>query len=260
MLQEKARGNLMKLHCMSDLHFEHMDRARGDEFFNKLGILNEAHPVDLLILAGDICQVGRHEAFFIQRLTDLCKYYKQVLMIPGNHEYYSTSFYEVDKFFQNIDIPNLLILQDETIDYAGQHFMAGTMWFRDTNEDKWTKRMLSDFSVIKQFEPEVYLRHENFNQKILGKLKSGSIVITHHTPLEESIHPRYRGSIINQWFCNDVSQYLNEGNMPKLWCHGHTHEPFDYMYKGMRVYCNPLGYPNEGSNPTFWGRVLLEVE
>jgi hypothetical protein len=31
----------------------------------------------------------------------------------------------------------------------------------------------------------------------------------------------------------------------KLWVHGHVHDEWDYVEAGIRVVCNPLGYPFE---------------
>jgi hypothetical protein len=31
----------------------------------------------------------------------------------------------------------------------------------------------------------------------------------------------------------------------KLWTHGHTHHPFDYVIGECRVVCNPRGYHQE---------------
>jgi len=28
----------------------------------------------------------------------------------------------------------------------------------------------------------------------------------------------------------------------KVWTHGHTHDPFDYMIGSIRIVCNPRGY------------------
>ena len=35
----------------------------------------------------------------------------------------------------------------------------------------------------------------------------------------------------------------------RLWLHGHTHAPRDYVVGTTRVVCNPRGYPHEKRKP-----------
>ena len=261
----------MHVHVMSDIHFEHMRREFGEDWFKQLVLFQSKDMAKVLILAGDICQIGRHEVFWKAKLAQLCGAYDKVLYVPGNHEYYSSSFLEVERFLEEVDqspnFHNFIQLAHGPYTYEKQRFVGDTMWFPDTGEDRWTKRMMSDFSVIgsgaSPFEPEVYQRHEQFKLKVMANLRAGDVVVTHHSPLPASVHPQYAGSPINPFFMADMSAYLHEGTLPKLWIHGHTHNAFDYIHQvgsaKMRVYCNPHGYPHEGENPQFWNRVPLDI-
>lgn len=252
---------------MSDLHFEHMSKDGGDLFFKNHHDFLAGHPAELLVLAGDICQVARHETFFRARLAQLCSPYKRVLYIPGNHEYYGSSFGAVDRFMESLDadpgLSNLVRLDQRTYTWGGQRFVGGTMWFPNTDEDQSTKWMMSDFWTITDFEPEVYKRNGKFRMHYAMNVHRGDVVVTHHTPLPESIHPQYAGSPINPFFMADMTYSLHEGTLPKLWIHGHTHNAFDYVKQvgseRMRVYCNPYGYPNEDENLHFWDQVEVDI-
>jgi predicted phosphodiesterase len=251
----------MKAHLFSDIHWEHMGRHSGESFFDQLADLNAREPVDLCILAGDICQVARHQYLFIANLVILAKYYKQIIMVPGNHEYYGGSFWDVDQFYQlletHADLANVEVLQNEFFTYNGQRFYGGTMWFPH-QEYGYLKTYLSDFSTISGFEPEVYMRHQQFVDN-LRSLRPDDVVISHHGCTPDSIHPDYAGSPINDFFVYDVQPLLKPENIPKYWLHGHTHMPMQYTAtNGMKVFCNPLGYPNEGTNPDFWNRAVIE--
>lgn len=261
----------MRVHVMSDLHFEHMRKEFGDEFFKKLENVLKQDPADLLILAGDICQIGRHEAFWKARMATLCGYYKKVIYVPGNHEYYCTGFLSAGRFLESIDgdpsFSNLVQLDGGTYIYGGYRFIGDTMWFPEIVTDRSAKRMMSDFSVIGEpaapFEPLVYQKHSEFLNNVMSRLKTGDIVVTHHTPLPASINSQYVGSPINPFFMADMTPYLHEGTLPSMWIHGHTHSPFDYRHKVgseyMRVYCNSHGYPGEGENPHFWDRIAIDI-
>lgn len=257
----------MRAHVMSDIHFEHMDKEFGENFFRQVEALKARDPAELLILAGDICQVGRHEAFWKSKLAQLCSYYQKVLYVPGNHEHYDTRFSVVDSFMKalkaNPNFSNFVQLQDGPFEYRGRRFVGDTMWFPDTQESRWTKRMMSDFFVIYDFEPEVYRRHGEFLVKVAANLRHGDVVVTHHLPLPESVDAQYQGSPLNPFFMADMSRNLHEGNLPEMWIHGHTHTPCDYIKRvgvsEMRVYCNPHGYPHEGENTKFWDRIGVDI-
>jgi predicted phosphodiesterase len=69
------------------------------------------------------------------------------------------------------------------------------------------------------------------------------VVVGHHTPSPDSIHPRYAGdSIMNGGYTSDLREFILSRPQIKLWTHGHTHELFDYMIGSTRVVCNPRGY------------------
>ncbi len=261
----------MRVHVMSDIHFEHMQKEDGDHFFKQHEALRARDPAGLLILAGDICQIGRHESFWRARLAQLISGYEKVLYVPGNHEYYSYSFLEGDKFFEDIDgnpnFHNFIQLDHGPFEFRGQRFVGNTMWFPDTGADAWAKRSMSDFYIIgngaSPFEPLVYQRHEEFRLKVVANLRAGDVVVTHHGPLPQSISPRFQGSPLNPFFATDLSASLYEGRLPKLWIQGHTHDALDYEHQvgseRMRVYCNPHGYPHEGVNSRFWDRIAIDI-
>jgi Icc-related predicted phosphoesterase len=69
------------------------------------------------------------------------------------------------------------------------------------------------------------------------------VVVGHHTPSPDSIHPRYADdSIMNGGYTSDLREFILSRPQIKLWTHGHTHELFDYMIGSTRVVCNPRGY------------------
>lgn len=76
-----------------------------------------------------------------------------------------------------------------------------------------------------------------------GNLDKKYVVCGHHTPSPFSIHPQYANDkIMNGAYTSDLIDFIMDRPQIKLWTHGHTHHPFDYMLKGTRVVCNPRGY------------------
>lgn len=69
------------------------------------------------------------------------------------------------------------------------------------------------------------------------------VVVGHHAPSKLSTHPRYAHEYhTNGGYSSDLSEFILDNPLIKLWTHGHTHEVFDYMLGATRVVCNPRGY------------------
>jgi hypothetical protein len=86
--------------------------------------------------------------------------------------------------------------------------------------------------------------------RFLGKMLflGHSLVVTPHLPPPRSIAPQYAGSSLNRFFVAEDAAGLVERSGDRLWIHGHTHTPCDYVIGETRVVCNPRGYPGELSN------------
>lgn len=264
----------MKIHVISDLHLDTYHSGQRTEFFRRLREMRLRNPADVLVVAGDVCSQAAHKDFAKKVLTELCSMYRKVLYVFGNHEYWGHDFPTinamVDRWRTDPNLANLEVLTDgDTMDVEGQTYLGGTMWYpQPDDEDAWTKNMYPDFRAVRDFEPEVYHCHGRFLTALEHALEPGDprldpinglVVISHMGPLEDSIDAQFAGYETNRFFCPDISHHLKGPNLPKLWIHGHTHCAFDYKWRGMRVYCNPHGYPNEGANRNFWDRIAIDI-
>ena len=134
------------------------------------------------------------------------------------------------------------------------------------------RSFMRDFSRIRSrhasseiFTPEdstaLFARHADWLNRRLAIPHAGpTVVITHHAPSRQSIHPRYAGSILNACFVSDAEHLFGTGRA-QLWIHGHTHDSFDYAVNGTRVVCNPRGYAKAGANenPRFDPDLMIEI-
>ena len=67
-------------------------------------------------------------------------------------------------------------------------------------------------------------------------------------PSKRSIHAQYLdNTYMNGGYVSDLDDFIHDRPQIKLWTHGHTHHPFDYMINQTRVVCNPRGY--KGHDP-----------
>lgn len=246
---------MLRLQIVSDIHLE-FHRDHGISFMESL----DPSGVDVLVLAGDIT-VLRDFYWAQDTLSEFCALYKDVVYVQGNHEYYGTSIGTADQHLNAIELGlnNLHVLRDgQPKIIAGQRFIGGTLWFgRDKNNRIYGQQM-NDFHIIEGFDPWVYEQNDAILAGLQTHLQADDIVVTHHLPSQLSVHPKFKMSSLNRFFVCPQDQLIL-ARKPKMWIHGHSHTPVDYLIGPTRVYANPLGYPNEGENPDFYQRLSLDL-
>lgn len=243
----------MKIQVASDWHLE-FHKDNGHRFIEELN----ADDVDVLVLAGDLCQArffGGVDTIF----RDLCAKFKNVVYVPGNHEFYMAGVHpdrtwDMLKTVEKLH-PNLHILHNEFVEVAGQNFFGGTMWFPPGHLHS-IEEMMNDFECITSFKPWVYQEHNRF-LFMAAELHPSDVVVTHHLPSLKSIPPKFRLSSLNPFFAVDLDELIKQLK-PKLWIHGHTHTNNDYMLDATRIVCNPFGYPHEGKRQ-YQEKLIIEL-
>jgi predicted phosphodiesterase len=272
----------MKLQVVSDLHLE----------FNK-GIVIKNAGADMLCLAGDICLAqhlyknpisnlintigyGEKAAGYRQFFDQVSKEFDQVLYIMGNHEHYSGKWNDTADRLREALEPwdNITLMDDGWLNFGNTRIVGTTLWSSMNNGDPLTmmsvKGMMNDYHTVTIERDGVYHKlrpidtFEAHNRametiKLAAETWDGNVVVLgHHCPSRQSIHERYKDEfIMNGAFGSDLDEFILSQPKIKLWIHGHTHYPFDYMIGQCRVVCNPHGYPNE--RDTFDPNVVIEV-
>jgi len=253
----------MKLHILSDLHLGYaaLEVPR-----------NEA---DVVILAGDIARPKEAVSWALG-------FGKPVLYVAGNHEFYGGSLAGTVEELKTLSAGTAVhLLDQDQVIIDGVRFLGATLW---TDFMLWTdrvqrtlamqeaQRFMRDFSKIHVDEPEPRLftpddagalcrADAQWLETRLAESHAGpTVVITHHAPSRQSIHPRFAGSLLNGCFVSDL-QHLADGQRAQLWVHGHTHDSFDYFLNGTRVVCNPRGYAKDGvnENPLFDSNFVVQI-
>jgi hypothetical protein len=157
-------------------------------------------------------------------------------------------------------------------------FVGGTLWTDMNKGDPLTlhavRDMMNDFRIIKNdqkgFTPlkpaDVATRHREtlqYIRHILSEHKDKKcVVVGHHSPSFQSVHEEYKTQyLMNGAYHSDLSEFIIDHPQVKLWTHGHTHHPFDYVIGETRIVCNPRGYVNDGySEETGWNpNIVLEI-
>lgn len=223
--------------------------------------------VDVLILAGDIGSGIDGLRFALAELKSKCKH---LIYVLGNHEHYTYLYESVVKANKELaaTVPNVHVLERDTVEIDGIQFIGATLWTdfelppltKDLNMAVGSQSLYDHrcIWVMEEDGPGIitadWMIDQNQQSKkyIFDQLaehgRENSVVITHHGPAEASVHPKYIGSNINASFNSPWDELIRtEG--PRMWFHGHVHDPFDYVLGETRVMVNPRGYPNERKTP-----------
>jgi len=214
---------------------------------------------------------------FLKRMSNL---FPHVFYVAGNHEFYNGKFHKGIQYLRDecAKFPNVYFLERDTKIINDVVFVGGTLWTDMNKHDPLTlhavRDMMNDFRIIKNdekgFTPlkpaDTVIRHREtlqYIKHIVDEHKDKKcVVIGHHSPSYQSIHPTYASEfLMNGAYHSDLSEFILDHPQIKLWTHGHTHHPFDYVIGETRVVCNPRGYENDGySEDTGWNpNIILEV-
>jgi predicted phosphodiesterase len=256
----------MKIKVWSDLHLEFRE--------NLFDHIHIEHPDDketTLLLAGDI-GVGTSAIPFVE---EMCKHFKHVLMIHGNHEYYHNDFENVIENWKKWELEegpdNFHFLYNDWRILDGVQFLGGTMWTSFNNGDVFVmngaRRIMADYRLIKckgeAIQPVFIKReHDRFmdflEEKFAEEFNGPTVVMTHHSPgnIQRS---RYGSGSMEYLYFAEIEKLVGDANKAKLWVHGHTHQNLDFMINETRVVCNPYGYWGHEVNKEFNRNIVLEV-
>lgn len=242
----------MKIGIFSDLHLDFYPDDVQERILSKL--MEEAKGVDVLVNGGDTHHTPRARDRFNDFMADVCPNYIETM---GNHDYYGDVFLGTVSKFEPTG--------------STEKFLHGTMWTNFRNRDPdviWcAERSVSDFRRI--FVPVVHSipsrplathmaeAHDAFIEVAIEYRPT--VVVSHFAPAVESVHPKYVGELLNGYFVNDDGEVIRRIE-PKLWIHGHCHDPMDYTLGSTRVVSNPLGYPRETyKTPDDYSLKVIEI-
>lgn len=241
----------MRIQYFSDLHLEFYHLAK---FYKLLDHIKPVAPI--CVLAGDIGHP--FQATYKLFLTNMSKKFEHVILIHGNHEYYSQNYSmaTIQEKTKQIISENMLsnvhflhtTHREEThnsyIDIDGYRFVGSTMWTHISDP----KHLINDANQIPEFSVS---NNNNMHAESKQQIKlacmnsqNPTIVITHHLPLLSLLDPKYaKYSLINQCFASDCSDLVVKP--VKAWIYGHTHSVSDVIYNNVRFVANPIGYQGE---------------
>jgi len=286
----------VKISLVSDVHLEFGDL----DFENDQG-------AEVLILGGDICVTAdvdvydprtREHGFSRARSDSIheffarcCNRFAHVIYIVGNHEYYHSDFATAFTHLKDVlgYLPNLHVLEKESITIDDITFLCGTLWTDMNQEDSDTlyriRSYMNDFRIIKdsrypvhykdpegvfhtregRFSPETSVEEHRAMLKFVEESVAANptakyVVVGHHAPSKASTHAQYADqTMVNGAYSSNLDQFILDRPQIKLWTHGHTHHEFDYMIGSCRVMCNPRGYDGHEQQAEQWRLKTVDI-
>jgi len=232
--------------------------------------------------------VNSNEKEFLDYITGK---WEHIFMINGNHEFYvhhqhgeepatMNKLLAIQKDFLT-GYPNVHLLENEVIDYAGVRIIGSTLWSYVPEAARPDVRMfIRDYSAI--FVPrtgtdtsgvrfitttETNALHEKAVRYIHEELAIAArehktvLVMTHHAPLmrgtSDPAYENVKGRAINHAFATDLSALIKPP--VHTWVFGHTHWTADFRFGETRILANPRGYGNTSSECRYDPKKIVEL-
>ena len=237
----------MRIQLASDLHVEFLAKR-----FPGQTRLTPARNADVLVLAGDVANGVRA----IEHFKD---WPVPVIYVLGNHEFYGNCWEDVrDAVRRDAEGTSVHVVERDSLELDGVRILGCTLWTDYLLQGhaarpymmEYARGCLNDHNLIRTrlgraFQPADALddheRSRAWLEDALARPYQGrTVVVTHHAPHVQSIHPRFADSYLNAAFVSDLMPLVAQAD---LWMHGHMHDSSDYRIGRCRVMCNPRGYP-----------------
>lgn len=273
----------MKFDITSDLHLDFFLNFRTSLNDKKLSrycsevLFSEGHVhSEVLLVAGDLGHYNYQAKALFEYLVK--HYYKKVIFVVGNHDYYLISNNIIQKYGNSrnrvkelkemfADNENIHMLDGDIIEYNGIRIGGCGMWYDGSYCNKvnlfcnplalW-KEKLNDHSNIRGYVDFYDILVEE-RPKLEAIYRDSDIIMTHVNPMPHAkfFDEEYRTDPVTGFYAFD-GEYQVEHTPAKLWVFGHTHTSKDIEVYGTRILCNALGYPKKTGD---WNRVItVEVD
>ena len=279
----------MRIQYMSDLHMELYDNSRYikaaiEREESKLVSIPEREQArskvkakefdangDVLVLAGDTFYLRDIIAPQKKFWNWASKNFRQVLMVPGNHEFYGNGdVTERGDSWQWMFRENVGYYYNKVVRIDDIDFILTTLWSKIPEMDMfYVLRGMNDFRQImydgRRFMPEDFnLEHEKCLRFLKHAVKESTaihiVVVTHHLPSLAVVAARHMGSVLNGAFATELGNFIADSRID-AWIYGHSHTNIDTTIGNTKIVCNQMGYvfSNEHLTNGFESSKVLEL-
>lgn len=250
----------MKIQICSDLHLEFTNNRK---WLKRNPIIPNG---EVLIIAGDTFYLEKkyEDLDFIKKVSDD---FESVYLIPGNHEYYGG--YDVSTALEptfNAIKDNVFMVNNQKIMIKDIQFIFSTMWSKIENNILSIERRMNDFRKIRFKNEKFNINHFNeIHNKSFNfiteavKEKGKKIVVTHHLPSNDCNIKEFKGSILNEAFCVEKTNFILENEID-CWIYGHSHRNLkNFKIGNTQMITNQFGYVDWNEYKTFNYTKTIEI-
>lgn len=253
----------MKIQYWSDLHLEFAENAKYimEQNFKAIG--------DVLILAGDITYWS--EEHFLHPFFDkISRKFKNVYMIPGNHEFYGG--FDITVLDKPVKIKirdNIFLVNNTTENIDGVEFFFTSLWSNIKRQNAfYIEQHVSDFHKIKYKGESLTaydfntLNNQSFSfleNALKASTAQRKVIVSHHCPTNQANAREFLKSPLNDAFVIELNDFIYESSI-NYWIFGHTHrnEP-EVNINGTKIVSNQLGYVHQKEHKTFRMDACFEI-
>ena len=236
----------MKIQYMSDLHLEFQENSRY--------VKHNEFPVtgDVLVLAGDTFYLNNTVAPLGRFWKWASEHYRQVLIVPGNHEYYGhCNVMDRGMQWRWMFKENVGFYQNQVVRIDDTDFILSTLWSHVPPQDEYfVEHGLNDFYQTKYEGHRLNVQNYNdmhrycldfIKKSVAESTAKHIVVVTHHLPTLKVVAPQHLGSDLNSAFATELGNYI--ANSPiDIWIYGHSHTNIDAVIDDTRIVSNQMGY------------------
>jgi predicted phosphodiesterase len=249
----------MKFDILSDIHLELLKPFDIALLIEKIQNIKKS---DILCLLGDIGLPSQNS--YQEFLKTMLEIYPNVILLAGNHEYYSNGSCSIPDKIRTIcnelnqNSGQIHFLDRDSIVIDGIKFIGCTLW--SEVKDSIIAMLINDYHAIKVpiFNssghlvtkikltiPMSNMWHERDLKYLTDEIGNSSepvVVLTHHAPItDQEIHPpEFRNLVTSEAYCTDLTELIRKPVV--TWCWGHTHQEYHKDLNGILLHSNPLDY------------------
>ena len=254
----------MTIQYASDLHLELTPNARYVRS-NPLDVTGE-----VLVLAGDICNLMGATLPCNEFWEWASANYREVLIVPGNHEYYQN--YDIltnGDSWSRVILPNVHYHQNKVVRIDNVDFILSTLWSHIRPENEFVvEQGMYDFRQIlyngRRFTPADFnAEHEKcldfIKRSVAESTAEHIVVVTHHLPTMAVVAQEHKDSLLNSAFATELGDFIADSRID-AWIFGHSHANEEAIIGNTRIVCNQLGYVHYSEHlKGFDGRRYIEL-
>ena len=195
--------------------------------------------------------------------------YQQVIVVPGNHEFYKG--FDLGTLEDGFDLeirPNVHAYYNKVVRIEDVDFIVSTLWSKiELKNAYYTERCITDFHRIvykgERFNfSDFNQEHERCASFIKRAVEESDarkkVVVTHHVPSFELNSKDFEGSELNGAFTVEMGNYIANADID-YWIYGHSHRNIDKIIGDTRCVSNQLGYTFHNEHKDFRPDAVIEI-